>query len=370
MGFTISQNVASSGHSRFLFKRAAEKSFDNAAIQNFSASQLKQVSAQQALVYFTANNRVNLSSLLGKVDQNRLKNRVEYLASDSLAGRLPGTMGIQKAQDYIINQFKLAGLKPFKDLGCDDYIQKGVFQTVYQECKLDKESGRYVKVADKEALRLNSKKYAINNLIGYIPAKNNSDQYVFVTAHYDHLGRNHDTAKVFSGADDNASGISALIEIAKVLSSSRPNKNIVFVATSGEEMGTLGASYLAKQLNLKGFKGKAEVLNMDCLAAKGNFMTIEGGGPKSNKRLEQAAVKAADKLNIKYETPAKNDRTDAEAFEKAGFPAITFLWAWENDMSNRQHYHKTTDKPEIADFNNLKKSTDLALSTVWSLANS
>lgn len=325
---------------------------------------------QQALVYFTSSNRVSLKSLLAKVDSNRLKNRVEYLASDELSGRIPNSNGIQKAQDYIISQFKLAGLKPFEALGCQDFVQKAVFQTVYQECKQYKDTGHYNKLPDDRALKLDSKKYTINNLIGCLPAKNKSDKYIFVTAHYDHLGRDHDTGKVYTGADDNASGISALLEMARVLSGTQPNKNIVFVATSGEEMGTLGASYLAKQLGIKGFEGKVEVVNMDCLAARGDFMTIEGGGPQANKKIQQTAIKAAEKLNIAYETPAKNDRTDAEAFEKAGFPAITFLWAWQNDMENRQHYHKTTDRTDIADFSNLKKSTDLALSTVWLLANS
>jgi Zn-dependent M28 family amino/carboxypeptidase len=135
-------------------------------------------------------------------------------------------------------------------------------------------------------------------------------------------------------------------------------------------MGLLGSTYLAKQLKLHGLSDKVEVLNIDCLASAGNYMTIEGGGPASNKRLESKAIQAADELGINYKTPPKNDRTDAEAFEKAGIPAITFLWAWENDMSNRKHYHQPTDRPEIARYDNLHKSTELICSTAWKLSHS
>ncbi|MEW5820347.1 MAG: M28 family peptidase, partial [Cyanobacteriota bacterium] len=95
----------------------------------------------------------------------------------------------------------------------------------------------------------------------------------------------------------------------------------------------------------------------------------EGGGFKPNKHLQESADKMADKLGINYEHLPRNDRTDAHAFEKAGYPAITFLWAWKNDMSNRPHYHDVTDRPEIANYDNLNDSTKLALATVWDLSN-
>ncbi len=326
------------------------------------------VSAQQALVYFTSSKASQLKGLADRVNPEMLEKHVRYLASDDLAGRLPGTEGAREARDYIVNEFKKAGLIPLKELTDDGYVQKAVYQMAYHECTLNKQSGKFEKLNNDSALTFNKGKLELDNIIGYIPSKNNSEQYVFVTAHYDHLGRNVDTGKIYTGADDNASGIAALIESARILSKTNPDKNIVFVATSGEEMGLLGASYLAKQMVLNGFKGKAQVLNMDCLAAKGDFMTIEGGGPTMNRHLSSVATRMADKLNINYDTPPKNDRTDAQAFEKAGIPAITFLWAWMNDGSNRQHYHQPSDRPEIADYNNLYTSTKLAVETINELS--
>jgi hypothetical protein len=326
------------------------------------------ITAQQAIVYFTAAQKSVLKGLEKQVDPVALQKHVEYLASDKLTGRLPGTNGIKMAQEYIVNGFKSAGLKPLPGISNENFQQKAVYQNVYHECERDGLTGKYVKVKGNDALVFDRRKLELNNLVGFIPAKGQSDQYIVIAAHYDHLGRNNDSAKIYTGADDNASGIAALLELAKVLSKAEPDKNIVFAATSGEEMGLLGSSHLAKQLNNRGFKGKVQVLNLDCLAAKGDFMTIEGGGPEGNRKLKNAAVKMAQKLGIKYETPPKNDRTDAEAFEKAGFPAITFLWAWKNDYSNRQHYHQPTDRPEIADYQSLYTSTKLALATIMELS--
>lgn len=325
-------------------------------------------SAQQAIVYFTSSKRLksnsksSIETLVSQIDPQNLKKHVEILASDEFAGRKPGTPGIQKAQDYITSEFKNYGLHPFSLITGDKFEQKGYYQQVYK--KTDEENPSQV-MTPTEAVNLNGKKLEINNVLAYLPAAKKSDEYVLVCAHYDHLGQNK--SEIYSGADDNASGVAALLEISRVLAKTKPDKNIIFVATSGEEMGTLGAAYLARQMNAKGLNGKVEVLNMDCLAANGDFMTIEGGAPKHNKRLQQTAIKMADKLDIKYETPPKNDRTDAEAFEKQGFPAITFLWAWMNDYSNRPHYHDPTDKPDIANYENLHLSAKLAIATVWGL---
>ncbi|MEW5820723.1 MAG: M20/M25/M40 family metallo-hydrolase, partial [Cyanobacteriota bacterium] len=237
---------------------------------------LPRVTAEQAIVYFTSTKKVSLPALVSEINPANLKKHVEYLASDELAGRKPGTEGIKKAQEYIVQNFKDAGLKPFTPLADSDFVNKVVYEIMYQECErqITPKSVEYIMNESDDALKIGRGKIPLNNILGYVPAKKESDEYIFLMAHYDHLGRDHYTGKVYTGADDNASGVAALMEVARVLAKTKPEKNIVFLATSGEEMGTLGASLLAKQMTMKGFKDKVDIVNLDCLAAEGDFMTI------------------------------------------------------------------------------------------------
>ena len=330
---------------------------------------LPRVSARQAIVYFTSRKTDILPELLSQIDKSNLTKHINYLASDELEGRYPGTEGIKKAEKYIIDSFKASGLKPFKPLTGDSYKHDVIYNRYFKNF-LKQHDLIFKKDRTGKMLNIPYNAIPLSNLIGYIPAKQTSDEYVFITAHYDHLGKNRYSGKVYTGADDNASGVAALLEVAKVLGKTKPDKNIVFVATSAEEMGGIGASYLGKLMLEKGLKDKVQILNMDCLAAEGDYMTIEGGQPSYNKKLQSTAMNMANKINVKYdiESYPKNDRTDAAIFEKLGFPAITFLWAWEPDMANRPHYHKVTDRPEIANFDNVEKSTKLSLATTWLLS--
>ncbi|MEW5819132.1 MAG: M20/M25/M40 family metallo-hydrolase [Cyanobacteriota bacterium] len=329
------------------------------------------VNSHQAIVYFTGAKKITLENLAEQIDRKKLEQHVKYLASDELAGRLPDTEGSEKAQEYIISNFKESGLRPFKPFADKTYKQHAIFEVFYHARVQNPKTKKLEHDNSKDALNVEGSIYRVTNILGYIPAKTKTDKYVFLTAHYDHLGRDHDSGKVFTGADDNASGVAAMLEIARVLGKRKYDKNIVFVATSGEETKCLGSKYLAQQLNINGFKDKVEIINMDCLAAKGKYLTIEGGKPQKNIKLEKAAIDAAKRLKVPYsnEDHERNYHTDAAAFDKeGGFPAISLVWAYEDDFGNRLYNHKTTDTAAKANYDGIEKSTKVALGTVFSLA--
>jgi Zn-dependent M28 family amino/carboxypeptidase len=91
------------------------------------------------------------------------------------------------------------------------------------------------------------------NVIGILVGSSKKQEYIFVTAHYDHLGIMD--GRIYNGADDNASGTSALLELAATFAAAKkagfaPERNIVFVAMSGEELGLLGSEFLTNNLQI------------------------------------------------------------------------------------------------------------------------
>jgi hypothetical protein len=133
----------------------------------------------------------------------RLKKSVDYLASEELAGRAPGSPGIEKAAKFIEDGFKSAGLLP----GGDD-------STYFQSWR--------------EVVDSAGNKAIVRNIIGIIPGTNPklAGESVLITAHYDHLGKGWptvhtgDEGKIHYGADDNASGVAVLLELAQTLGKS------------------------------------------------------------------------------------------------------------------------------------------------------
>jgi len=152
------------------------------------------------------------SAQSASVDGAALLRDLETLAADSMEGRLVGTPGSARAREYIIKRFKEAGIQP---LGAG-YEQPFTF------------TGR-----GDQAER------AGVNLVGVVRGRRVPDRYIVVTAHYDHLGVRN--GQVFNGADDNASGVAALIAAAARLNADKPNHSILLVAFDAEEAGLRGA---------------------------------------------------------------------------------------------------------------------------------
>ena len=158
------------------------------------------------------------------VSAEEMKTNLEYLASDELMGRKTGTEGIEKAASFITNIFEENGVKPYYDTYRDHF-----------------------KIGDVEAF----------NIVGYLEGNDAElkNEFVVIGAHYDHIGigKEVDGDTIANGANDNAAGTTAVVELAKHFASIDDNKrSILFILFSGEEMGLKGSSHSAKKLKEDG----------------------------------------------------------------------------------------------------------------------
>jgi Zn-dependent M28 family amino/carboxypeptidase len=151
-----------------------------------------------------------------KISKKTVKKHLYTLASDEMEGRGSGTPGIEKAAVYIENEFEDIGLKTFND------------------------SKNYRQNFKKEGLDL-------FNVIGLLEGKSKKEEYVVISAHYDHLGidkNGKDGDSIYNGANDDATGVTAILTLAKYFKKKNNNeRSILFVAFTAEEMGLLGSNY-------------------------------------------------------------------------------------------------------------------------------
>jgi Zn-dependent M28 family amino/carboxypeptidase len=204
--------------------------------------------------------------------QNRIKAETfythdKYLSSDKMQGRFPGTKGNNDAAAYIEKYFKKYGLKKFND----NYFQSF---TLFVKEGLNKVKSDSVKT---------------QNVVGYIEGSDEKlkNEFIVIGAHYDHWGwggknsgsKKKDTVAIHNGADDNASGVSALLCIAEELSKAavKPKRSIIFISFSGEEEGLLGSKYFVAHLPVEKTAVKV-MLNMDMVGRLNEEKQIYMGG--------------------------------------------------------------------------------------------
>jgi hypothetical protein len=168
------------------------------------------------------------------------------------------------------------------------------------------------------------------------------DAYVVVSAHFDHLGVGLADAagdSVFNGADDNASGTAALLEVARAFSSMPvpPARSILFLAVSGEEKGLLGSAHFVEQWGAASGEIVAN-LNLDMVGIRtperALFLVGAGGG------LIDAAT--AGELTLRRDAP-EGFRSDHLSFAARGIPAVTLTTGFH------RHYHRASDRAEVVD---------------------
>ncbi len=275
--------------------------------------------------------------------QKRMMETIKFLSSDELKGRGLGTPELDKVAAFIAGKFKEAGLKP---LGKDYFLE---FDHTFK---------------DKGKLHL-------KNVAGYIPGTDPKlkDQPVVVSAHYDHLGlgwpdvHKGDEGKIHHGADDNASGVSILIELARTMGKTlRPKRPVVFVAFTGEEAGLIGSRHFVKEIG-KYFKGEvmADVnLDTDGRLFDGKLLVLNGNSAKEWKFIF---------MGTDYTTGVKSsvvlkqlDSSDQLAFIEKGIPGVQLFTGATAD------YHRPTDTWDKIDPKGLVKVATVAKEVVAYLA--
>ncbi len=209
------------------------------------------------------------------------------------------------------------------------------------------------------------------NVIGVLPGRDGKlrNEIVIVGAHYDHLGLGRfgsldpdSTGHIHNGADDNASGASALVYIAQQLKASPPARTVVFIAFSGEEAGLLGSAYYVRQ-PIYPLSSTYAMVNMDMVGRLRNDRLLVYGTATAR---EFPAL--LDSLNgiARFDLRASGDgwgRSDQSSFYGAGKPVLHLFTDLHED------YHRTTDDWEKINADGLARVADFTASLVRALAN-
>lgn len=289
------------------------------------------------------------------ITQQDLKKLVYTLASDDFEGRKTGEKGQKLAAEYIANFYKERSIQATNN------------------------DGNYLQAIPMEYFRGRSKDTA-SNVVAYIKGSEKPDEYIVLSAHYDHIGVNGE--KVYNGADDDASGTSAVLEIAEAFKKAvdnglGPKRSIVFLNVSGEEIGLFGSKYYTEHPVFP-LKNTVANLNIDMIgrvdrqhADNPEFVYLIGSDKISKElhNISEAANKKYVNLALDYTYNDENDpnrfyyRSDHYNFAKNGIPIIFYFNGVHKD------YHKSTDTADKIRYDLLEKRTKLIFYTAWELAN-
>ncbi len=259
------------------------------------------------------------------------KAAVRYLADDSLGGRLAGSQGERCAGAYIASEFKRMGLKPAGDPG--SYFQSLPLATV---------------------LNPHFKGGTGRNVVGLLAGKDSGAPVIVIGAHYDHLGLGgpmsgslapDDVGVVHHGADDNASGVAALLRVAQRLTSSaRPRASVLFVAFTGEEEGLLGSNYFASHPPIPLTRMRA-MLNMDMVGRLGTGKLLVYGTGTAREWPAILATEDAGKDSLALsEIGDGYGASDQTSFYERDVPVLHFFTNVHAD------YHKPSDTWDKLDY--------------------
>ena len=256
---------------------------------------------------------------------------VSYLASDELEGRQTGTDSEKLAAKYISKKFK-----DYKLIGKGE---NGYLQLF--EAKI-KENPHSQKI---------KKEITGINVVGYID--NKQKETIIIGAHYDHIGYGsfgslYDGEKaVHNGADDNASGVSILLNLANSLAEVK-DYNYLFIAFSGEEHGLFGSSYYAKNPTID-LKTVRFMINFDMVGRlnKENVLAVNGVGTSSN---WNELIKESNKFNFQLKTSETGmGASDHTSFYLQDIPVLHFFTGQHGD------YHKPSDDVDKINFEGMYK---------------
>lgn len=281
-----------------------------------------------------------------KVAENKIKEDVTYLASDELEGRQTGTEGEKKAAEYLINRYKEIGLEP---KGTEGYLQPFSFKPKTDPHK----EVEFTTNADSTITG--------NNIIGYI--NNGAKTTIVIGAHYDHLGfggvgslfRGEEKA-VHNGADDNASGVAVMLNLASRLKVKNDTakvmdkNNYLFMAFSGEEMGLLGSNYFSKNPTIDA-KSINYMINMDMVGRLKADSTLAVYGTGTSPMFKQTIKANNDKFKL-VENESGVGPSDHTSFYLIDVPVLHFFTGQHGD------YHKPGDDSEKLNYEGMSLISD------------
>jgi hypothetical protein len=257
-----------------------------------------------------------------QVDETKIRQHIKILASDSLNGRGTGSEGEHMAASYIESQFKKIKLEP-KGEG-KNYRQSFPF---------------------KGGVHGTGTEGTASNLVAYLD--NHAAQTIIIGAHYDHLGLGENGSsldanpqgKIHNGADDNASGVAGLIELARHFAKNKTKEkyNFLFIAFSGEELGLFGSKYFTEHPTID-LSTVNYMINLDMVGrldpvTKALAVSGTGTSPVWENEIKKLS---SDELKIKTDSAGVGP-SDHTSFYLKNIPVLHFFTGSHSD------YHKPSD---------------------------
>ena len=278
-----------------------------------------------------------------EIDENLLKKHVYHLADDKMKGRGTGSKQNIKAAKYIAKEFKKLNLKPLGN--------NGFYQHFTAKVK---------KVVVKDSLR------DAKNVIAFLD--NHADETIVIGAHYDHLGEGKQGSSlaensvgiIHNGADDNASGVAGLLELARFYSQNNVTEpvNFLFIAFGAEELGLVGSRYFVANPTLD-LKNIQWMLNMDMIGRFNpeNGVSIIGYGTSTAFETIYQAINQTKYIKnyTGYEGRGGSDQT---SFYEKNIPVLFFHTGGHPD------YHRPTDDADKVDYTSLKRILELEMAFI------
>ena len=268
--------------------------------------------------------------------ESRIKEDVTFLASDKLEGRQTGTKGEKAAAEYIQKRFKELGLAP---KGTEGFLQPFTFKpktNPHDEVKFDVNGDGTI---------------TGNNVIGFLD--NKVENTIIIGAHFDHLGFGgegslyRDSIKaIHNGADDNASGVAILLNLAAKLKKNNTKNNYLFMAFSGEEMGLLGSNYFVKNPTID-TKTVSYMINMDMVGRLKQDSALAVYGTGTSPIFKQTLKSHNDNFKLIQQESGVGP-SDHTSFYLADIPVLHFFTGQHED------YHKPGDDSEKLNYEGME----------------
>lgn len=332
-------------YSYLAFNGSEPANIEKGVWQVINSPMFKDIASADNNIEVKLETRKALASLEPVFSAERMMETVKFLASEDLKGRGIGTPELDIAADYIAKKFEEYGLLPGSDDG-----------TYFQSWKQD--------VLDK-------KNISLKNIIGIIPGTNpDLSEAVVISAHYDHLGlgwpdvKKGNEGKIHYGADDNASGVSVLLELAKSLGKSfKPARTIIFVAFTAEEAGLIGSRYFVTNYKKYPARKIFAILNLDTVGRLfGNkLMVLNTNTAREWKFIFMGANFTT---GVPTELVTQDlDASDQTAFIEKGIPGVQLFYT-----GIKSDYHSPEDIADKIDVDGLIKTAAISREVLEYLA--
>lgn len=302
---------------------------------------------------------------LNTINRSSAEATINFLASDELQGREAGFHGSRVTSEYIVSLLQWMGVSPL----ADSYFQP------FDAYRKERQKKGRLEVHPDSIAKLKQEvhqKLSMRNVLGMIPGKN-TKEYVIVGAHFDHLGIDPalDGDQIYNGADDNASGVSAVLQIARAFlaSGQQPERNVIFAFWDGEEKGLLGSKYFVQTCpflsQIKGY------LNFDMIGRNNKpqqpkqvvyFYTA--AHPVFGDWLKEDIRKYSLQLEPDYrawENPIGG--SDNGSFAKVGIPIIWY------HTDGHPDYHQPSDHADRLNWDKIVEITKVSFLNMWKMAN-